>query len=422
MKKVLIITYYWPPSGGAGVQRWLKFVKYLPSTGWQPVVLTIRPDYAAYPVLDQSLENEISQELSVIKTKAINFFPLYSKDPSKIPSGGFANNPGKGIKDKISRFIRGNFFIPDPRRGWNLFAVNEAARLIKKDNIGHFITTSPPHSTQLIGLRLKKKFPGITWIADLRDTWTDIYYYDLFYPTFISRAIDLKYEKLVIRNADRIITVGKNLSATFTSKVEGTDKKAYTLPNGFDEEDFENISTSLPERFTITYSGTISDVYPLNALISALTEIDLSGKDFLLRFVGSVPADIRKKITDRISITKTEFIPYTQHKKAVQLLAESTMLLLIIPDHKKNDAITPGKVFEYIASARTILYIGPEEGDAAYHLKKYGHAGIFNGKNSEEIREFIIRSMDENISVPGPVHTEYSRRELTKKLCEILNS
>ncbi len=151
--KVLIITYYWPPSGGAGVQRWLKFAKYLPSSGWLPVVLTVRPEDAAYPFTDESLNDEVPVDVEVRKTKATNYFSFYSKDQSKIPSGGFANNPGKGFKNKVSRFIRGNFFIPDPRRGWNKYAFAEASRLIREEGISHIITTSPPHSTQLIGLK-----------------------------------------------------------------------------------------------------------------------------------------------------------------------------------------------------------------------------------------------------------------------------
>ncbi|MDQ1332705.1 MAG: hypothetical protein QG576_740, partial [Bacteroidota bacterium] len=135
MNKVLILTYYWPPSGGAGVQRWLKFARYLPSSGWQPIVITVSPAFATYPVTDDTLAREVPPEVEVINTKATNYFSFYSKDPSKIPSAGFALNPGKGLKNKISRFIRGNFFIPDPRRGWNRYAVRKAADIIRREEI-----------------------------------------------------------------------------------------------------------------------------------------------------------------------------------------------------------------------------------------------------------------------------------------------
>ncbi|HNW57972.1 MAG TPA: glycosyl transferase family 1, partial [Bacteroidales bacterium] len=185
--QVLIITYYWPPSSGAGVQRWLKFSKFLPENGWDPVILTIDPEYATYPATDDSLCSEISKELKVHRTKATDYFRFYKKDKSKIPSAGFATDGKKNLVGKILRFVRGNFFIPDPRRGWNKFAFKEACRLIETEGIKHIITTSPPHSTQLIGLKLKKRYPEIKWIADLRDPWTDIYYYDQFYHTRIAK-------------------------------------------------------------------------------------------------------------------------------------------------------------------------------------------------------------------------------------------
>ena len=148
MKKVLIVTYYWPPAGGAGVQRWLKFSKYLPQFGWEPVILTINPDSATFPSLDPSLQNEIPEGLKVFKTKSTDWFRLYSKDKTKVPSAGFAQNEDDSLRGKLFRFIRGNFFIPDPRRGWNRFAVKEALNIIRKENISIVITTSPPHSSQ----------------------------------------------------------------------------------------------------------------------------------------------------------------------------------------------------------------------------------------------------------------------------------
>jgi|WetSurMetagenome_2_1015567.scaffolds.fasta_scaffold00743_13 glycosyltransferase involved in cell wall biosynthesis len=419
--KVLIITYYWPPSGGAGVQRWLKFAKYLPSTGWIPVVLTVQPEYAAYPFRDESLIDEIPVDIEVRKTKATNYFSFYSKDQSKIPSGGFANNQGKGIKSKISRFVRGNLFIPDPRRGWNRFAIKEASEIIREEGITHVITTSPPHSTQLIGLKLKKRFPHISWIADLRDSWTDIYYYDMFYPTLLSRAIDSHFEKSVIQNADKLITVGHNLAEIFSSKAENVSSKFIVVPNGFDEEDFEGINSSIPERFTITYVGTFSEVYPIEGLFSALTSLEKKGRDFLVRFVGSFPDEVKERISKLVSRDKTEFIGYIEHPKAIKLMAASSLLVIIIPETKENQAITPGKVFEYIALQKPVLYIGPTNGDAAFHLRHCGYKGIFEPRDFEGMQSFIIKMMDSNSSGKYYHHFEYSRRTLTNTLAGVLN-
>jgi len=225
MNKVLIVTYYWPPSGGAGVQRWLKFSKCLPEFGWNPIILTVDPAYAAYPVTDFSLKGDLPESVKVYSTPAINYFGIYKKDKSRIPSAGFANNTDNSIKGKILRFIRGNFFLPDPRKGWNKYAFKKACELIETEGIKNIITTSPPHSTQLIGLKIKNKYRAIKWIADLRDPWTDIYYYKQFYPTFISKYIDQKLEESVLKNADKIITVGDSLKNLFSLKIKGTESK-----------------------------------------------------------------------------------------------------------------------------------------------------------------------------------------------------
>ncbi len=420
MKKVLIVTYYWPPAGGAGVQRWLKFSKYLPQSDWEPVILTVDPEYATYPALDPTLLNDVPDGLKIHRIKATDWFRLYAKDKSKVPTAGFAKNNDDSLRGKLSRFIRGNFFIPDPRRGWNRFAVKEALKIIRTENINIFITTSPPHSSQLIGLRIKKLIPEIKWIADLRDTWTDIYYYDLFFPTFISRSIDKHYEKKVLQKADRIITVGYNLAETFIAKTGGIKKKINVIPNGYDEEDFKGINYEFPERFTITYTGTLSEVYPVDKLLDALTLIEKNGSDFLLQFAGFVSEEIKTKINKCLNPDKVRFISYTDHAGAIRYMAGSSLLLLIIPEHKKNDSITPGKVFEYIATRKPVLYIGPFDGDAAYHLKKCGQSGIFSGQKSEEIAGFI----EERIKKAEPLlygpHPEYSRRILTQNLEKIL--
>ncbi len=246
MKKVLIITYYWPPGSGAGVQRWLKFSKYLPAYGWEPVILTIDPGYATYPALDNTLTDEVPPRLKVHKTKATDYFRLYSRDKKRIPSSGFAIDEGKGLFSWLSKFIRGNFFIPDPRKGWNRYAFMKACELIEKEEIRNVITTSPPHSTQLIGLKLKKKYPDIKWIADLRDPWTDIYYYDRFHPTALSRMVDLNYEKSVLKSTDAIITVGASLKELFASKIHGLREKIEVISNGYDAEDFTDLTGPIP--------------------------------------------------------------------------------------------------------------------------------------------------------------------------------
>jgi glycosyltransferase involved in cell wall biosynthesis len=420
--KVLIITYYWPPSGGAGVQRWLKFTKYLPASGWLPVVLTVKPEYAAFPFRDMSLYGEIPLDVEVYHTKAINYFSLYNKDQTKIPHAGFASEGHKGIKSIISRFIRGNFFIPDPRKGWNRYAFRKACDLIRDEKISHVITTSPPHSTQLIGLRLKRKFPKIKWVADLRDPWTDIYYYDMFRPTPVARLADREMEKNVLTRADTIITVGQTLASLLGTKTEGISQKIHVMPNGYDEEDFEGITSSLPERFTITYVGTLSPSYPVKGFIEAIKDLKVNNRPLSLKFVGTVPEPVQDLFKENEEGKRPEFIQYCEHPEAIKHMMGSTMLLLIIPEHQSNKSIITGKIFEYLATEKPILLLGPSDGDAAQLLLKCGYQGIFDYNDVEGIRNYIIK-VAEGIPVKrSGHHPEYSRRTLTIKLGELLDS
>jgi len=419
--KVLIITYYWPPSGGAGVQRWLKFTKYLPSSGWFPEVLTVDPLYAAYPFRDDSLYGEVPVDVKVHRTKALNFFALYNRDQSKIPHAGFASGKDKGFKSTVSRFIRGNFFIPDPRRGWNRFAFRRASELIRSQNITHIITTSPPHSTQLIGLRLKRRFPGLKWVADLRDPWTDIYYYDMFRPSLPARMLDRNLEKRVLSRADRIITVGKTLASLLAAKTEAVAGKTEILPNGFDEEDFQGVVPSVPERFTITYVGTLSHAYPVRGFIDAVKDMRINGKQVALQFVGTVPEEIRVLFPAGDEGDGPRFISYCEHPEAIRYMMSSSLLLLIIPDHSSNRSILTGKIFEYLATEKPILFLGPEDGDAARLLTLCGYQGIFGYDDVEGIREFILRVAEGKPVKRSGYHLEYSRRALAVKLGNILD-
>ena len=420
--KILIITYYWPPSGGAGVQRWLKFTKYLPSSGWLPVVLTVKPEFAAYPFKDISLYGEIPLDVEIHRTKAINYFSLYNKDQSKIPHAGFASGSDKSRRNMISRFIRGNFFIPDPRKGWNRYAFRKACELIKIENISHILTTSPPHSTQLIGLKLKRKFPHIKWVADLRDPWTDIYYYDMFKPSLLAKMADRKMERNVLTKADTIVTVGQTLATILGSKGEKISQKIHVLPNGYDEEDFEGILPIIPEQFTITYVGTLSPAYPVNGLIEAVKDIMVNNRPVSLKFVGTVPEPIKELFPADEEGNRPDFIPYCEHPEAVRYMMESTMLLLIIPDHPSNKSILTGKIFEYLATGKPVLLLGPSDGDAAQLMVKCGYQGIFGYNDVQGIRSFISKVAEGRQVTRSGHHLEYSRRALTAKLGDLLNS
>ncbi|HAF31113.1 MAG TPA: hypothetical protein DCG75_18910 [Bacteroidales bacterium] len=387
-KKILIITYYWPPSGGAGVQRWLKFAKYLPEFGVEPIILTVDPKYASYPQRDESLEKDIRSDLKVFKTKSFEPLNLLSGlfGKKNVPYGGFTNVNKQSFLQTVLRFIRGNFFIPDARIGWNRYAYKKAKEIIKEYNIETVITTSPPHSTQLIGLKLKKNL-NINWIADFRDPWTDIYYYKDLLHTGFAKRLDKKKELKVLEGADRVIVVGKSLKEKFYHKV--LQDKITVISNGFDEEDFTGI-VQKPDVFTITYTGTLSDQYNISTFIEACKELKSKGINFIIRFVGNISDYNLNGFKTAGLFENLEIVTYVPHQKSIEYLFKSSVLLLVIPDFVGNKEILTGKLFEYIATQIPIIGIGPKDGDAAEVISLCKSGEFFDCKNSEEIAKYII--------------------------------
>ena len=412
MKKVLLITYYFPPSGGAGVQRWLKTIKYLPKYGVETIVLTVDPACASYPQIDESLCNEVPTLLKVYTTKTKEILSLYKRvSPSKqVPYGGFANEPNPTMLQKISRFIRGNFFLPDPRRGWNKYALKKAKEIIENEGITTFITTSPPHSTQLIGLELKKQYPNINWIADLRDPWTDIYYNQDLYPTSWAQKHNLKYERSVLMGADKIITVSEDCKCLFAEKAPVADK-IFVVPNGYDENDFKEKRVEKGEitpNYILSYVGVLApqyDLLPLKKLVQGRTDIKL-------RFVGVVSEEIQQEIESWG--VHTEFIPYVSHKEAIEYMQASDVLLLFIPNVPNNEGILTGKLFEYLAAKRKILLFGPEEGDAMKLISECSAGECFT--KDFNLDNFLKKPYKGNDKVKS-----YSREALAGKIVSIIS-
>lgn len=428
-RKILIITYYWPPCGGAGVQRWLKFAKYLPEYGWEPIVLTVDPEYAEYPVLDEDLHKDVADNLTVIKTKAPKtLFSLYKKLTGRleIPYGGFSNEDKPGTRDKVIRFIRGNFFLPDPRRGWNKYAVKSIKKIIKKEEIKVILTTSPPHSTQLIGKKIKKE-TNITWIADIRDPWTDIYYTGKLYQTFWAAMINKKLEASVLRTADKILVTCNATRNLFQAKLqkEQARNKIITLTNGFDEEDFHIQNYKVPEKFIITYLGTFADNYNIDGLLNVIENMESDiDQSIIIRFIGGISASIVDKL-NRYKNLISEFIPYMNHNEAIKALMESSALLLVIPAASKTQEMIPGKLFEYLAAKRPIIAIGPKKSDVADILEETNSGKIFENNDSPEIKEYLselFENFREGKSTAQSTGIEkYSRKEITGNLVNLLN-
>lgn len=425
--KVLIVTYYWPPSGGAGVQRWLKFTKYLPEFGIEPIVLTVDPRKASYPEKDESLKNDIHPKLKVYTSNSFEALNLLSSFIGKknVASGGFSNVNKSSLLQTILRFIRGNFFLPDARKGWNKFAILKARELINKHQIEIIVTTSPPHSTQLIGLQLKKEL-GVKWIADFRDPWTDIYYYkDLLLRPKAKRK-DADYEMQVLQNADLIISNCMSNKNLLSSKLkQNIQSKFMVITNGFDEEDFQKEKV-LPNEFVITYSGTMSEMYQPNVFFKAFAALiaDFPETRFVFRLVGRAAPEVHQLIAEHKLENNAEFIPYVEHSKLIDYLLSSTALLYIFPK-TQNDKGIAGKLFEYLAAKRIVVGLGPEDGDSAAILKEC-HAGkMFERNNYIELYNFLkeIHLKWKNTSAILPeskVYLQYSRRNLSEKLATLL--
>jgi len=425
LKKVLIITYYWPPSGGAGVQRWLKFVKYLPQFGVQPIVLTVDPQYASYAQKDPSLLNEVNRDTEIYRTKSFELYRFYSwfSKKKEIPYGGFANETKPGLFQKISRFVRGNLLLPDPRKGWNKHAYRKALEIIQNHSVDTVITTGPPHSTHLIGLKLQKK-TNVQWIADFRDPWTDIYYYRQFYHTALARKADLRMEREVLEKADRLITVSKALMRLLNLKTrQNIQPKTTVLPNGFDEDDFKGKTGTRQDKFTITYTGTISETYDISGFFEALRKLDKTETAKMkIRFVGKVPAAIPERIKNEFPELEQELTGYVDHQKSVEYLLCSSVLLLIIPKVENNEGILTGKFFEYLAARKPVLAIGPLNGDLAGIIGETGCGQLFGYSDSDGISRFIKNRLASAIN-PEPRNIDrYSRRGLTEQLSKILIS
>ncbi len=416
-KKVLIISYYWPPSGGAGVQRWLKFAKYLPQFEWEPILLTVDENYASYPQKDESLIEE-AQKITTYRTKTFELYNLYSsfKKDKQIPYGGFSNEANPGFIQKAARFARGNFFLPDPRKGWNKYAIEKALELIEEHNIQTIITTSPPHSTQLIGLELKKRNAELYWIADLRDPWTDIYFYDKFYPTQWAKRIDKKYEKSIVENADTLITVSKSIKDTLRSRYPNT-KNIQVVTNGYDETDFPNeLFENQEKNNQIVYTGTLTTAYPIHEVIA----IAKNNPTLFFKFIGKTPEEFITLIQEKGLSKQFTFQEAIPHNEIIREMINASVLLLLIPKVPQNNGILTGKLFEYLGSKTPILALGPPNGDAEEIIDET-QSGIYISYekavsiNAQTIKDLQLRKSNNKTQ-------NYSRKNLTKRIVEIIEN
>lgn len=435
MAKVLIITYYWPPSGGSGVQRWVYFARHLRELGFEPIVVTVDETKASYKFIDESFGNLV-KDVEVHKTDTFEVLKLYSKimggDDRKFIPQGFAGEKKPGFFQRVSRFIRGNFFIPDARVGWVKYARAKAEEIIKREGIKTVITTGPPHSTHLVGLHLKKKL-DIDWFADLRDPWTEIYYNELLFQTNYAKSVNKRLEKKVLETANKVTTVGPTLAALLADKLASTQKaKVNVLYNGYDSDKMAGLPAyTKSNKFIISFIGILSDSQPINAFVDGLRlffmEVDDALNNVEFHSAGEVSNGIEQNLLQVMPAARIVKHGYLPHQKALAQMSASDLLFNSLAEMPESKLLISGKLMEYLASGRPVLCLGDTGGDAANLLNKFERSAIFARDEAEKIAAFIkdiylLWQKNENGSIVRPGIEEYSRRAVTQKLATLIKT
>ncbi len=425
MKKVLIITYYWPPAGGPGVQRWLKFVKYLKDFDIEPIVYI--PDNPHYPIIDDSLVDEVPDGIKIIKQpikEPYAFAKLFFKQKTQTISSGIIPKKKSSTIEKLMLYVRGNFYIPDARIGWVKPSVKFLREYMKNNPVDVIITTGPPHSLHLIGKELKSQ-TQLPWIADFRDPWTTIGYHKELRLTKASQQKHKQLEKEVLQMADCIFVTSPTTKKEFKAI---TQKPIEVITNGFDVE----ISTEneFDKEFTIAHIGSLlSERNPVmlwKVLSELVSENEEFKMDFELKLAGVVSDDVLKSIKKHKLSNHLNNLGYLSHKQSIELQKNAQVLLLIEIDSSETKAIIPGKLFEYLAAKRPIVAIGPEGSDIERIIVETEAGKYFDSFSENELKSHILNLYQNyktgTIEVNSKNIEQYSRKNLTKKLAEVLRA
>ena len=429
MKKVLIITYYWPPSGGGGVQRWLKFVKFLRDFGWEPVIYT--PANPEFPAIDTTLSKDIPHGVEVITTPIWEPYQFYKrftgkKQTTEIGSGFLAEKKSPGFIEKLSVWVRGNLFIPDARKFWIKPSSRFLLKYLKTNKIDAIVSTGPPHSMHLIALRLKKQL-NMPWLADFRDPWTDIdYYKDL----KISAWADKRHKSLEIETVttcDAMVVVSREMKINY-EKMGG--KNVHLITNGFDRDDMDFREIARDTKFSVSHIGTLPPSLNLKGLWQVLADLSETlpgfGDNLEIKLVGKVDQSVTDDLSAQHLTNQLTRIEYVAHDRAALLMKQSAILLLAINKESPNaKGILTGKFFEYLASGRPILAIGPTDGDLAQILQESEAGFIAEYDDTGQIKKIVLdlydKYLNHNLENSPKGIERYSRKNLTGEMAAVLN-
>ncbi len=429
MKKVLIITYYWPPSGGAGVQRWLKFSKYLREFGWEPVIFTV--ENGEFPEQDLSLAKDIPSNIEVIQQPIWEPYLLYKyftgkKKKDKIHAGFLTEKKNPGMLQKLSVWVRGNFFIPDARKFWIKPSVKKLTSYLKSHPVDALVSTGPPHSCHMIALELRKKL-NIPWLADFRDPWTNS---DFYKDLKLSLWADTKHHRLereVVTKADAVVTIGKTMQEEFSSAFK---KNIYCITNGFDQDDVLHATQILDKKFSIAHVGTMvktrNPIILWQALSELLTEIPDLKTDLEIKLVGKADLEASQALEKYQLTSFVNRIDYLSHDEVIKIQQQSQVLLLVVNNTPNAKGVITGKIFEYLLAKRPVLCIGPVEGDAAEIIIKTQAGKIAGFNDLAETRKVVIEYYrdfkQQNLISRSQNIEQFSRKNLTQQLSLLLNS
>ncbi len=420
-KKILIVTYYWPPSGGVGVQRWMNFALQLEKKGWEPIILT--PENPQFEIKDEQLTSRV-KHLETHKVPIWEPFQLFhqitgGKERKNIQQGLVMEKNEKGVKERVAVWIRGNIFLPDPRVFWVRKAANFAIALSKKEKIAAIITTGPPHSMHLVGRRVKRK-TRIKWLADFRDPWSQWDVLGKLNTSDLAMVVHKTLEASVLKKADRVITVSNRLAASFGG-VEVVNN-GVSAPIGDAEEVDETY-------FTIGYFGMLNELRNPKQLWMLLDQMCRENALFASKLrirIGGIVSESIKTELDKFQKLKSrvQFLGYLSHNQVLKEYQKCNLLLLLLNKSANSQWILPVKFFEYLSAHRMILTLGPRESDLGDILSQRDIGEITSYGDIASMRVFI-EDLFENGDLPSSKDVkellqEFSHRQLVEKLDLIL--
>jgi glycosyltransferase involved in cell wall biosynthesis len=429
MKKVLIITYYWVPAGGGGVQRWVKFAKYFREYGWEPVIYTV--SNGDYPLLDPTLAKNVPEGVEVIRTPIWEPYEFYNKltgrkKGEKIEANFLSQGKKLDWKKRLAVWIRGNFFIPDARCFWIDPSVKYLTKYLAENKIDAIISTGPPHTCHRIAYGLRRRFK-LPWIVDYRDPWTQIDFYDDLHLSAWADARHKRMEREVLDSCDIITPVGRTMKEDLHLL---TRTRVETVTNGYDDEDKkQDGSVVLDQKFSIVYIGTMNNARDPKVLWAALSELKQEGHELFaaleVRLVGAIEASVFESIRINGLDTYVSHIKYVQQSEALTMQNKAQVLLLVINDTWNAKSILTGKIFEYIASNRPVICIGPHDGDAAEVINGSSAGVVIGYQEVKEMKQTLIdyfaRYKQGSLTIQASGIEKYSRRSLTQRMAGLLD-